>query len=304
MDSGDGPTFDRLRKEYKDGGVYDRFQACVKARARIPNRAGVKVVPPLVMASDPIIAENSYDSPLPHRSWPSFLSGARGCAVRTVTIDSSHADAAGLSVGTRSVLAWSPAYQADLTYHVQPRHGHDCAAVAAHVQAAGDAWSSACAVRFKQVDSEAAAVFVVRMLDDDVSTVDTYAEACFPHTHHDNRFLLLFPRLLRTMREEPELAATVFLHELGHVLGLRHEFLRLGSSFTDLGDMAVPVTPNDADSAMQPPKQGRAISAMDRSAMAWVYGPPVTVPARRLSPAPAPAPAPASGGITDSDGDT
>jgi len=281
MNSGDEATFASGHERYVARGAFTAFEEAVTKRV-MTNRAGRSINPSLVMAADPVISEHFYKHARARagteEAWPSFLSGAVGCEAREVNITPVDAGKSGLIAGTHKVLAWNAKFRRSLTYYVEPTNSpagpavDSAGVIAAFVEEAGNAWGVTCGVRFRRVSAERDAVFIVRA-EKKESRPGVLAEACFPHTHHDNRYLLIYPKLLQYMTSESdaEYAKSVFLHELGHVLGMRHEYLRDGSTATDTEATLAMLSEDDPASAMRTPCEGREISATDRAVMERVY---------------------------------
>lgn len=151
-----------------------------------------------------------------------------------------------------------------LTYFVRRSAFADDAqyqTVANNLRKAAAAWESKCGVRFRylaELDTAQnvgpdAALFDVRGVRPDQvteKTKNTLASAFFPDSPVDRRHVWVFPKYFTQAEFDP---VGVFRHELGHVLGFKHEHTRSPSAM-DCGDekfeKAKPMTPYDSKSVM------------------------------------------------------
>lgn len=164
--------------------------------------------------------------------------------------------------------------------------------VAANMPKATAAWEAECGVRFQylaELDKAAnvgpdAALFDVRGVHPDQVTEKTkkvLASAFFPNSPVERRHVWVYPRYFTQQDFDP---VGIFRHELGHVLGFKHEHIRAPSAM-DCGDekfqQATPMTPYDSKSVMHylcgggGDKQLR-ITQIDRLGAQRVYGLPFT----------------------------
>ena len=108
------------------------------------------------------------------------------------------------------------------------------------LQQAADEWNSlALGISILEASSKSTANFDLRFYDHP-STITTrlYAVSFFPHLPAEEQHIYVTNFALST--QERGILKNVFLHELGHVLGLRHEFA-----------LDAPETPNGAVQLMQ-----------------------------------------------------
>lgn len=178
---------------------------------------------------------------------------------------------------------WSPAQARALRYCVSRAFGDDYPRVVAAMGAAARSWMRAADVRFQHVasaDERCGARTADVVFDVSPITRASYlARAFFPSFPRSQRRL----RITRaTLRAPPPLRLDgVLRHELGHVLGLRHEHARArqrGACREDGTWRAL--TPYDRASVMHYPQcngtgdWGLSLTTLDRAGIAALYGAP------------------------------
>ncbi|MDQ3035734.1 MAG: M57 family metalloprotease [Myxococcota bacterium] len=205
------------------------------------------------------------------------------------------------TVGGRDAL-WDATQRMDLSYCVSTGFGARHASVVAAMDEATAAWEAAADIRFRHVTAEDGACNASnpRVLFD-VSAQDTggeyLARAFFPGDPRSMRNVIIDPTAFA-----PSGAVTlvgILRHELGHVLGFRHEHTRAeaGTCFEDSSHR--PLTPYDRASVMHYPhcngvaSTTLSITALDAQGAQSVYGAPggTSTPGTE-DPPPEPAPGP------------
>lgn len=157
-------------------------------------------------------------------------------------------------------------------------------AVVANMRAATQAWEDTCGIAFEHrqhLDSApgtdaAGALFAVRQIDAGGSFI---ASAFFPNDPIDRRRVLIDPSYYGTSFDR----VGVLRHELGHVLGFRHEHISSHAPAVCPNESeydTVPLTQYDPTSVMHyfcggVGSQTLAISDLDRIGAQKVYGPPL-----------------------------
>lgn len=193
--------------------------------------------------------------------------------------DTAHADLVVNTVGGVDD-AWSDSEVGSLSYCVSDDFGADHAAIVSAMQSGAGLWESASsAIDFTYVGSEDAActtandavVFSV----EPVQTSQYIARAFFPSSSKSVRNVLVDDSLWDSGTWEPD---DILAHELGHVLGYRHEHTRpeAGACFED--DSWRPLTPYDGSSIMHYPQCNGAsadleFSSYDVEGVQALYGP-------------------------------
>ncbi|KAL5339798.1 hypothetical protein BJX70DRAFT_363211 [Aspergillus crustosus] len=153
---------------------------------------------------------------------------------------------AALQVGLGSTIPrWNPGQTINYAVlergYPQPEQEH-AALAAAKLQEAADEWNKCkVGVQFNWVEDLEDAVFVLMPARQRIPGV--LAEAFFPNDLDLNN-LNVYPYAFE--RGTVEYLKNIFLHELGHVLGLRHEF----APELEADERSVQVGPRDATSVM------------------------------------------------------
>lgn len=175
---------------------------------------------------------------------------------------------------------WNNTQKKNLTYCVSDNFGERKADVVASMYNASKSWSRAADVTFKYLPEHDAScdtsnlnvLFDVRL----TSNMPTHARSFFPNSSRTARSLLINEKFFRS--DYPTLTG-LLTHELGHILGLKHEFTRpeAGACFEDNNWRAL--TPYDEASVMHYPFCGITdrqleLSDYDRQGIAALYNHP------------------------------
>ncbi len=186
------------------------------------------------------------------------------------------------------ILRWQPILARNLAYRVVRHSFPDLGSyelVSHSMREAAQAWEATCGVRFHhRADLDEvpgmgpdAALFSVRWHDDRA----LIASAFFPHFPRHRRFVLITPRFFAADLGFDRIG--VLRHELGHVLGFRHEHIRSEAPpdcpGEDLFD-AQNLTKYDPRSVMHyfcggVGSRELEITSVDRTGSEQVYGPPL-----------------------------
>jgi hypothetical protein len=124
---------------------------------------------------------------------------------------------------------WDPTIARNLTWYLDTDsfqnipNGGSAEDVAVQFAAAGLSWSEKCGVAFRQVTDQNTALMVVRYVPKPPNDMHgVIAMAFFPTSPRKDRIVHIFPPFF-TGSTDP---TGVLRHELGHVLGFRHEHIR------------------------------------------------------------------------------
>ena len=126
------------------------------------------------------------------------------------------------------IYRWKPGLE--LTYAVIKKSftQSEYNIVVANMKQAASDWGNACGVKFTHktlqddLQSPNEVIFGVRKVD---AQGEIIAAAFFPHDPKDRRHLVIDPSYFTTIFDK----VGVLRHELGHVLGFRHEHIRSGA---------------------------------------------------------------------------
>ncbi len=187
---------------------------------------------------------------------------------------------------------WSATQRKNLSYCVSNTFGTRKALVVQLMAAAAASWEAVADVKFVYVPAQDASCTASNqnvLFDVRPSTSGSYlARAFFPSTGRSGRNVIIDSSCFGDASVSAE---GVIRHELGHVLGFRHEHTRpeAGTCFEDNGWRAL--TAYDAASVMHYPHcngvgswSTKPLSALDKQGVAALYG----APAGGTSPSPAP----------------
>lgn len=157
--------------------------------------------------------------------------------------------------------------------------------VVENMQSATDEWTATCGVTFEYVESADGSeslrppevLFPVRYINGGGAFI---AAAFFPHEPTPRRRMLIDPSYYSTSFDR----VGVLRHELGHILGFRHEHIRSGAPAICPDESTtgtIDLTPYDPQSVMHYFCGGvgslsLAITALDRTGSQLVYGPPLS----------------------------
>lgn len=182
------------------------------------------------------------------------------------------------SDGSGKPALWNRNQVGNLTYCVSDRFGAQKDAVVAAMESGASLWERASsAIDFRYVasadgncnTSNSSVVFSV----EPVQTNQYLARAFFPGAPKSQRNVLVTPQATRSGWS----ASNILAHELGHVLGFRHEHTRpeAGTCFED--NNWVPLTSYDSRSIMHYPQcngssNDLGFSATDRAGVREAYG--------------------------------
>ncbi|WP_437993946.1 hypothetical protein [Sorangium sp. So ce145] len=183
---------------------------------------------------------------------------------------------------------WSDEQKTNLTYCVSPRFGDDHDAVVAATRSAGSAWARAAAVRFvyEPDHDEACEQYEEHPVLFEVvpASGTTYNGRAFLPSMVARGYHRVFIDLENIARAAPKTLTGVLRHELGHVLGFRHEHARPegnGACTERPGWRAL--TPYDPGSVMHYNAESRCegtnggdyvLTWLDKAGAAELYGEP------------------------------
>jgi hypothetical protein len=205
--------------------------------------------------------------------------------VGTVALSPGSGDLLGITVGNK-LVRWQVGLT--LTYCVLKRSftsDADYEAVKANMLSATKDWENVCGIKFQhnpELDDSpvtpppSGVIFSVRQLN---SNGNFIASAFFPNDPPERRRVLIDPTYFTTSFDR----VGVLRHELGHVIGLRHEHIRSGAPPVCPDESTVdtfPFTDYDPKSVMHYFCGGvgtreLAISDIDKVGILKLYGPPL-----------------------------
>jgi hypothetical protein len=147
-----------------------------------------------------------------------------------------------------------------------------------NMREAARAWEGACGVRFAEVPADGGEPPLFRVVPTEGG--ELYAAAFFPDWSPDRRLLVVDPSYFGPSLPFDRIG--VLRHELGHVLGFRHEHIRrwwLDCDPESMGDTKA-LTEYDSQSAMHYLCEGLGspsleLTDVDREGAQRVYGPPL-----------------------------
>jgi hypothetical protein len=210
---------------------------------------------------------------------PSYLPHAANVEPPNVRAGSADRGLLGIVADDGTIVRWPPGFV--LTYRVlrSSFEEDECVQVQANMASAARDWEATCGVAFRELqDTGGDAVFTVRGYDAGGRFI---AASFFPNSPSERRLLLVDPSYF-----SPSLGfdtVGVLRHELGHVIGFRHEMIRSG---------APPVCPKESlegtiDLTRYDPRsvmhyfcggvgsRDLKITELDREGSQKVYGPPL-----------------------------
>lgn len=183
---------------------------------------------------------------------------------------------------------WANSKKKNLSYCVSNDFGARKKKVAENMKIASRAWEEVADVKFSHLEAHDAAcsgsndavVFNVVAVHGE----PYYARAFFPNEPRADRNLIINNLSFETEPGDATQLDGILRHELGHVLGFRHEQIRLGAGACPNGDepdleLFVVQTPYDPNSVMHYPDCGGLgdstflLTRIDKSGAACNYGP-------------------------------
>jgi len=183
---------------------------------------------------------------------------------------------------------WSDAMKMNLGYCVSLRFGEDHDAVVAAMDSAGSDWARAAAVRFiyhGEEDADCTAENDRVLFEVVPAHGTTYnARSFFPSLARREGYHRIFIDLENVARAAPKSLTGVLRHELGHVLGFRHEHVRpQGNGACTEGPDWRALTRYDPESVMHYNAYSACaganggdyvLTSLDKAGAAALYGPP------------------------------
>lgn len=176
---------------------------------------------------------------------------------------------------------WNNVLKKNLSYCVSRAFGKNYDAVVKAMSDAARAWESVADVKFKHMrsfDDECPTNGPLLLFD--VSPIDTapyYARAFFPNSPREQSNVLIHSTAFGKMEDGVSLVG-LMRHELGHILGFRHEHIRPEAGACFEREDYVPAGPYDGLSVMHYPScNGKGDGSMtlseeDKRSVACIYG--------------------------------
>lgn len=223
-----------------------------------------------------VVTENHYGTLPAQNSQTSQTSQTSPSEPNTRHCWASDSDKAHLSIGTWNgkVVRWGPNKKHHLTYKIDETSFSESSPFTAQevkewMETAAAIWNQACDVTFSFTEEENA-LFVVRFEGQPKAWPNLLAQSFFPDSHE--RVMRLYPYFKGDHRERE---VSVLVHELGHILGFRHEHIWLPGAKEGIAN-AFKLTEYDSGSIMHyQDKLPEGLTPLDIIGARLVYGHPV-----------------------------